>query len=456
MDKPRILYIGFGIEPFMRGGAITYQESLLESLQAQGWEVFFYLSAPRYTYQDKPRIRRRLHRGITILELVDPPYHYGHNYAPIQQCHHPDIERLSRDVLDEVRPDIVHIHELQFHTAALMDIVVDKGIPALKTMHNYYDLCPEGNLMYQGKEPCTDYDDGQRCMVCLSRRPLFFTNFKIRLAQALPLRIHDWLHRCYLSALQKIRPQQDGGDTTDPVAPYHAEEYRGRKSFFVERLNRLDAIHCSAQRAAEIFCDHGIAREKVKVIPLSVRILDSIKPQAIRGHQYPVVFGFIGGRNLHKGYHVLVDAFSRLDQTKCHLIVWGDSEADPACRELNVEFREKYNPDEINELFDEVDVFVVPSVWEEIFGIIGIECRTAGIPVIGSRIGGIPDWLTDGESGFLVTPGHPEELARVMERFVSDPALISEMQRRIKPWKRFDDHVNEMLGLYRAMVHEKQ
>lgn len=454
---PRILYIGFGMEPFMRGGAITYQESILEMLQARGWEVFFYLSAPRYTYQNTPRLKRWLHKGINILELVDPPYHYDHHHAPSQQCYHPDIERLSKLVLEEVNPDLVHIHELQFHTVSLIDVIADMGIAVMKTMHNYYDLCPESNLIYQRLEPCFNFDNGRKCTICLSHKPVFFTNFKIRLGQALPLRLSNFIHNYYLKILKILRSKKtELIDNTIYTSPYHPDEYQYRRKFFIERLNRLDVIHCSAHRTAEIFCEYGVAMNKIKIIPLSVKKQEYIKPKALRGTNYPVVFGFIGGKSLHKGYHILINAFSRLDQKKARLIIWGDDKADAACRDLNVEYREKYGDNEINELFGEVDIFVVPSVWEEIFGIIGIECRTARIPVIGSRIGGIPEWLKDGESGFLVTPNDPEELAFTMKSFVDDPAMISNLQRRIKPWIRFDDHVNEMLQLYKTIIEKKK
>lgn len=208
---PRILVTGFGMEPFMRGGAITYQESLLEALTARGWEVFYYLSAPRYTSRNRPHLRKWKRKEIHVIELVDPPYHYGHYYSPLLHCRQPEIDRLSMKVLEEVQPDVVHIHELQFHTASLMDCIADKCIPVLKTMHNYFDLCPEGNLMYLGTTRCSNYDTGRHCTDCLSRLPVFFTNYKIRLGQMLPFRMYDWLHKTYLKMKRVTMVPQTAG-----------------------------------------------------------------------------------------------------------------------------------------------------------------------------------------------------------------------------------------------------
>lgn len=453
---PRILFIGFGMEPFMRGGAISYQESIRDSLQKRGWEVFFYIAAPRYTYKNTPRLRRWSLNKISVIELVDPPYHYGHYYAPSLQCHIDTIDNFTADILDEVKPDIVHIHELQFHTASIIDSISERNIPVMKTVHNYYDICPEGNLMYRGIEPCKDYDEGRRCALCLTTQPAFFTNNKIKIGQMLPFELYDWIHKIKLKQMRKKGGNISTNMNHEPLYTYLPEEYRTRRQFFTERLNKLDALHCSASRTAEIMRASGIAMEKIKIIPLAINKQDSIKEKSFRGSYLPVVFGFIAGKSHHKGYSVLMEAFSRLDQKKSRLIIWGADEPDTEHQTvMNVKYRKSYRDNDINSILEQIDVLVVPSIWEEIFGLIGVECRTARVPVIGSNIGGIPEWLKDGESGFLVPPNDPEALAAVMERLVNDPALIAEIQRRIRPWKTFDSHISELLGLYNALIAEK-
>lgn len=456
MDKmPRILFIGFGMEPFMRGGAITYQEVIRDSLLKLGWEVFFYIAAPRYTYRNTPHlIRRSLHK-TSIIELVDPPYNVGHLYSPSLQCHNDQIDKFTVDILDEVKPDIVHIHELQFHTASIIDSISDRNIPVMKTLHNYYDLCPEGNLMYQGTEPCKDYDDGRRCAPCLMIRPVYFTNYKIKLGRLLPYSMNEWLHKKRVKLIQKKGGNTGAGMDQKSIITYPAEEYRKRREYFTERLNKLDIIHCSASRTAEIMRASGIATEKIKIIPLSNKKQDIIQQKSFRGSHYPVVFGFIAGKSLHKGYSVLMEAFLQLDHKKSRLIIWGVDEPDTNFQFMNIEYRKHVRDDEINDIFEQIDVLVFPSIWEEIFGLIGIECRTARVPVIGSNIGGIPEWLKNGESGFLVPPNDPGALAAMMERFVQNPALIAEIQRRTKPWKSFDTHIAELIDLYNALIAEK-
>ena len=71
--------------------------------------------------------------------------------------------------------------------------------------------------------------------------------------------------------------------------------------------------------------------------------------------------------------------------------------------------------------FANASVVVVPSLWPEPFGIVGIEALAAGRPVIASATGGIGDWLEDGVCGLCVPPGDAGALARALNELLADP-----------------------------------
>jgi len=454
---PKVLYIGFGISPSARGGAIVYQESLIEAINARGWETTCFFAAPRYTntIRNKPYLKRWYKNKIKFIELYNPLNILGYLNSPSRQCYQADIQSLTQKVLDEEKPDLIHFHELQMHTASIIDIVSDRKIPSLKTMHNYYDICPQRDLMYRGKELCFDFDNGKRCAECLTILPISTVSFGKRIARAL---LPIWLCKP-LSALYKIikkigqyRNSQKKTQHNHKITTYDPDQYRYRRHFFIERLNKLDAIHCSTPRSAEIFINYGILRKKIKVIPLSVKSIEKISPKPLRGSHHPINFGYIGGKYLCRGYRILIDAFSLLDQTKAKLIIWGVAEPEILNQNLNIELRKPYKHEQINQILQEIDVGVIPSIWEEVFGIIGIEWLTARIPVIGSNIGGIPTWLRNEENGFLVPPNDVQQLAQKMDLFVKNPGLVAKIQRQVKPWKTFNEHINEMMTLYENII----
>jgi glycosyltransferase involved in cell wall biosynthesis len=72
------------------------------------------------------------------------------------------------------------------------------------------------------------------------------------------------------------------------------------------------------------------------------------------------------------------------------------------------------------ELLEGADVAVVPSVWAEAFGLSALEPMARGVPVIASRVGGIPEVVADGETGLLVEPGNATELSAALARLLGD------------------------------------
>jgi glycosyltransferase involved in cell wall biosynthesis len=96
------------------------------------------------------------------------------------------------------------------------------------------------------------------------------------------------------------------------------------------------------------------------------------------------------------------------------------------------------NPRDVYAAFD---VTVVPSVLPEPFGRVVMESMAAGTPVIGSRCGGIPEQISDGETGLLFEPGNERELAAALQKLLSDGELRTRMGRaaRARALRMFDD-----------------
>jgi len=454
----KILYIGFGIKPFTAGGAINTQDSLMEGVAQKGHRATAFLSAPRYTVGNKPFLKTWYKNGIKFIELYNPACRPGYQNNPLTQCSHPVIETMTRKILAEEKPDIAHIHELQLHPVSIIDIISDAGIKSVKTIHNYYDVCPQRDLFYRGKERCVSFPSTKCCAECMAikskinidRRIFLFQKIK----QAVKRIVPNPLVEKYRAIRFPTKTQNNCSCNNDNVAPlYSSEQYHYRQRFFVERLNKLDVIHCSSFCSGKILSIAGVLKDKIRIFPPSSKKIDSIVAKPLRGNDYPISFCYAGGKAPHKGYDVLIKAFSKLDQSKAKLIICSNKkEKRPENLNLNIEMREG----EINSgTFKDIDVGIVPSVWEEVFGLIGVEFLAAKIPVIGSKTGGIPDWLKDGENGFLFSVGDADQLAEKMNLFVKNPSLIPQFQKQIKPWKNFDEYVDETISLYEEIIAKR-
>lgn len=134
-----------------------------------------------------------------------------------------------------------------------------------------------------------------------------------------------------------------------------------------------------------------------------------------------------------KGLHVLLQALSLID-TPVHLVVAGPlgdatnldgisgSMSEGCHKRHRVDYIGCLKPRELARWMQRAELFVFPSLSEP-FGMVGIEAMACGAPVVASNTGGIPDFITHQETGILVHPGNPRELAGAIERLLEDKPL---------------------------------
>src|SRR6185437_13769239 len=104
----------------------------------------------------------------------------------------------------------------------------------------------------------------------------------------------------------------------------------------------------------------------------------------------------------------------------------------------------------MSKLFHAADFAVVPSIWNEPFGMVALDAAAAGLPVIASRAGGLAEIVVDGQTGILVPPGDERELATAIMRLAAQPALRQELgtaarRRSLQfTWDRASDRIHRI------------
>lgn len=174
---------------------------------------------------------------------------------------------------------------------------------------------------------------------------------------------------------------------------------------------------------------------------------------------------FLGRIIRHKGLEVLIRALSRC-RTRPRLLIAGDGPDAPRvralCAELGVADRVQFlgwvGVAECSRLYEKASIVLVPSLWDEPFGIVGIEAMAQGRPVIGSNVGGIPEWLQHGRNGFLVQPGDVTGLSARIDELNGSASLASEMglegRRMYEERYTPEIHVDRLLEVYAKAISE--
>jgi glycosyltransferase involved in cell wall biosynthesis len=127
--------------------------------------------------------------------------------------------------------------------------------------------------------------------------------------------------------------------------------------------------------------------------------------------------------------------------------------------EDRVEFTGEVAHDEVKAMLERMDIFAIPSTWEG-FGVAALEASAMELPVVGSRIHGLPDVVIEGETGFLVPPADPAPLADAIEKLAVDRGLRRRMgvagRAFVEKEYRWQDNARLMEVLYDEMMRTSE
>jgi glycosyltransferase involved in cell wall biosynthesis len=218
-------------------------------------------------------------------------------------------------------------------------------------------------------------------------------------------------------------------------------------------LTRLGHVIAPSQAMADFMLGHGFPKSRVHVIPLGV---DSGNP-AVAGNDGVLVAGVASNLEYWKGVDVLISAAAQM-RAPVRLEVFGRGslahELEQQARQAGVDARFHGFVPNARERLPMLDVLVQPSRADN-FPLAVLEAMAAGIPVVATRVGGVPELVVDGETGLVVEPDSPEALAAALDSLAGDPArrrdLGSRGQERARKEFSPERMASRTVALYRDL-----
>ena len=218
-------------------------------------------------------------------------------------------------------------------------------------------------------------------------------------------------------------------------------------------LTRLGHVVAPSQAMADFLLAHGFSPRRLHVIPLGV------EPGAIRasGQHDVLVAGVAANLEYWKGIDLLIEAV-RLADVPARLEIFGTGSLREAlerqANEAGVDARFHGFVADVGERLPELDVLVQPSRADNLPVSI-LEAMAAGLPVVGTRVGGIPELIVDGVTGFVVEPESPRALADALEQLGESPErrkqLGSKAAERVAEHFSPEEVAGRMVALYREL-----
>jgi glycosyltransferase involved in cell wall biosynthesis len=235
-------------------------------------------------------------------------------------------------------------------------------------------------------------------------------------------------------------------------------------------FRKCESMVVSKQQARDTAISHLIRGELMHVVPNGVDAErfspgDRDRMRAELGLPGGILLASVGRLNREKGFDVAIAAVARLapDHPDVRLLVIGDGEYEEQLRALTarlgveelVLFVGPQDVDGVARHLQAADVFVFPTIRDEAIGLVLLEAMACGVPVVASRIGGIPEAVEpegDLAAGLLIRPGSVAELESALRQLIADPQLRDDLGERARA-RVLDEYTIERMAARSADVY---
>lgn len=318
-----------------------------------------------------------------------------------------DRHRL-RKRLSELRPDLI------FQLTPCAPWVIEEHLgaaPLVRFVQDHTLFCPGLNKMLVGGEPCTE----PMGMGCLTR--------------------HWFGESC--DGLSRAHSR---GDVLGPTSRLRAKQRE------LQLSTRSQRLLVGSRYMADELIAVGMSQEQITVLPYCTQAgaqatigeENADLPEATRkflaAESGPVLFTPARLTLPDKGVDFLLTALTKVTGSFRAII----SGAGPAAEWLQqkatdeglgerVHFTGWLDAAPIEHLYAQADLVIFPSVWDEPFGLVGIEAMAHGVPVVAFDVGGVREWLTEGVGGWCVPRKDVDAMALAIDTALSDPDLRREV-----------------------------
>jgi len=391
---------------YLRGGSERVMFDEIDGLRALGHEIFPFSRQHHANLIDSPFF-------VSHLELSDRMSVTQKLNAARRIIYSGETVRKLSALLKESEAEVVHGHNiyggLSFSAVAAAK---KRKVPFVLTLHDYKLICPSYLMLH----------DGHPCRQCLTKGYSCCT-----------------FNRCHKGSFSASLINT-------------AEMYTARYSGL---LGRIAAYICPSRFIRAAFLDAGFPERKLIYLPNALR-LENFVPD----YEHREYVLFAGRLSPEKGVKTLLKALATLE-LPVRIVGTGPLEAE--CRTLGetlpqVKFEGYCSGETLADLYRHAALLVVPSEWYENAPMSILEAFAYGKPVIGSRIGGIPELIEDGVDGALFTPGNYEELAAVLQTWWGNAGLLASAgaaaRRKMEEKFHFSGHLSRLEELYRQVVTE--
>ena len=345
-------------------------------------------------------------------------------------------------------------------STGIVPLLASRGVPSVYTLHDYWLLCHRGQLLDVHDRLCAGPEPGG-CSACVNGPtadvvPLGAAPLVRAIERRLPGALRKGVHHATAHVASRRAVRRRGQDAASRRLEHMRAVCSGITRFLApSRSIRQRFIAFGIDEARVALSQYGFDRGSFGA-----------------GHSSragPLRLGFVGTLMLSKAPHLLLEAHRDLPAGAATVEIFGahaDYHGDasyrgrlePLLAGAGVRVHGSRPHEHMADVFSSLDVLVVTSIWPETSPLVIWEALLSGVPVIASRIGGIPEIVEHGGNGLLVEPGSVESLCRTLQRLLDEPGLFAGLRAGAAATsvRGLEDDVRATRDSYRACIAEQE
>lgn len=448
-DNPQ----GFG------GGVNIYCRNLIRAIIQQRPDITIYFLSSGWSYDlsvDHPYVRptnNMFGSRCRSFEIVNSPVPAAQDMIlnnPEIAIKNSELRRVFLDFLSDYgKFDVIHFNNIEGLSLDCLDLKeCEPEIKTVYSMHNYIPVCVTG-FYYQRHNKCNcsplrTPEDCKKCTDIGRKNNLSETIYNRGKAGATRQTLMprpEWLKALGLDRMDEIKDGQAYSDFCKAA---------------VSRINNFNVILAVSECVKRIAIENGIDAQKVRVSYIGTEIASFQIRKSIAPIRERLKIGFLGNDYYfeEKGYPFLVETLRSMnesDKQKIDLILTMTRGDETELRkELqgfhSIEIVHGYTHAQLKHLLKDVNLGVVPVLWEDNLPQIAIEMAALGVPVLASNRGGASELCKD--DLFRFEGGNQEDFKNHILQFVHDPAKLNLYWEKSTPLVTMHQHIQDLEEIY--------
>lgn len=331
---------------------------------------------------------------------------------PLKTIYSNEAKEKAAKVLDNFKPDIVHLNNINFQlTPSIIYAVKERNIPIVQTVHDVQIACPNHRMYNERTEKICSQCSNGHYINCVKNKC-----------------VHG-------SALKSV------------IASAESYYYHKKNTY-----NLVDCYICPSRFMADTITKAGVKKDKIEILH---NYCDNHKtlPPKDKSKKYVLYFGRL---SVEKGIKTLIEVCSQL--TEIQFVFAGTGPLADVCKNIkNIDTVGFKSGDELREIIRNALFSVCPSEWNENCPMSIIESISIGTPVICSDLGGAPELIIPGITGEIFTAGDKNDLKNKILNLYNNPDALDKMSEScIKlSTNTIQNYSNKLISIYQNLINNR-